>query len=267
MADITDGQHYMHHNSHHQQQHQGHIHNQSISSAANGALGLSLNQLGVGSSTRPSTPSDFLYPHSQVHGAQQGYPAFTPAGNVTIIPNISGGSTSSRPSTAGSSLSFSHSLRRTPVGGSRPSTAGSHVSAYVHHRPASSGSGTGTGDYPPLGYSPFQFQQPGRNPVDVSLDAVNVMNGGYANAGISRPSTANSAPSAAPSPYMRHGVIPLGDGSNVNGMGGMGRWQESPLLAQPQPHTVDGMGTGGYFNQLMPSPPQHARTDSPAWAY
>ena len=267
MADIPDGQQqYIHHTPH--QQHQGQEFGQGMTSV-NGALGLSLNQYSAGSSTRPSTPSNLLYPHSQAHSGQQGFPAFSPSGNMAIIPNISSGlSTSSRPSTAASSLSLSHSLRRSSAGGSRPSTAGSLIgTASGHsymHRPASSGSGTVTNDFAPLGYSPFSFQ--GRNPADVSLDDVNAMGGGYTNTGISRPSTASSAPSAAPSPYMRQGTISLGDGATTNGMGGMGRWQESPMLAQPQPHTVDGLGVNGYFNQLMHSSPQPARMDSPAWA-
>lgn len=190
---------------------------------------------------------------------------------MSIIPNISSGSASSRPSTAASSLSLSHSMRRTPAG-SRPSTAGSYVGAgsgasmnghQFTHRPASSGSGSGTNDYPPLGLSPFSFQL-GRTSGDMTLDGTNVMNG-YASACISRPSTANSVPSAAPSPFMRHGAVSL------DGAVGIDRWRSSPLLgqsplAQPQPQAVVGSGLGSYFQQLTDSPSLHSRTHSPAWA-
>ncbi|EJD07828.1 uncharacterized protein FOMMEDRAFT_137989 [Fomitiporia mediterranea MF3/22] len=280
MADIMDGQQQYLHSSNLQNEHHLHGHDHGISSD-NGALGLSLSQLNHGcveSNTRSSTPSDFLYPHVQSHSVQHspGFPGYSPAGHVSVIPNISSGSVSSRPSTAASSLSLSHSLRRTSAS-SRPSTAGSYVgtgvgigvgaSATGHqylHRPASSGSVSGTGEYPPVGISPFSFQL-GRNPGDVSLDAANAMDG-YTSACISRPSTANSAPSAAPSPYMRHGAMPLDPSRGI----GVDRWHASPLLgqtplAQPQPQAVDGSGLGGYFQQMMSSPPQHSRTHSPAW--
>ncbi|KAL5521058.1 hypothetical protein ACEPAG_8980 [Sanghuangporus baumii] len=276
LADITDGQQYTHHNSHQEHQYNPHSHNHGVS-PGNGALGLSLDQFGTG--TRPSTPSDFLYPHTRAQASQQqplsssSFLGLSSTGNMAIIPNISTSSASSRPSTAASSLSLSHSLQRTSAS-SRPSTAGSYIGAasgasinghQFMHRPASSSSGSGAGDYPPLGLPPFSFQL-GRTSGDMALDGANVMSG-YTSACISRPSTANSVPSAAPSPYMRHGVVSL-DGS---GSVGIDRWHSSPLLgqsplAQPQPQAVVGAGLGGYFQQMTDSPSLHSRTQSPAWA-
>ncbi|KAL5505008.1 hypothetical protein ACEPAH_7671 [Sanghuangporus vaninii] len=277
LADITDEQQqYTHHNSPQDHQYNPHSHTHGVSPGS-GALGLSLDQFGAG--TRPSTPNDFLYPHARAQASQQvplsssGFLGLSSTGNMAIIPNISTGSASSRPSTAASSLSLSHSLRRTSAS-SRPSTAGSYVGAasgasinghQFMHRPASSSSGSGTGDYPPLGLSPFSFQL-GRTSGDMALDGTNAMSG-YTSACISRPSTASSVPSAAPSPYMRHGAVSL-DGS---GAVGMDRWRSSPLLgqsplAQPQPQAIVGAGLGGYFQQMTDSPSLHSRTQSPAWA-
>ncbi|KAI5120076.1 hypothetical protein M0805_002637 [Coniferiporia weirii] len=275
------------------------------------ALGLTLNQHQHHAGTRPSTPSDFLYPHNahtQAHthshphvSAPGGYAGYSPVGSMSILPNLSGASTSSRPSTA-SSLSLSHSFaRRTSAGtGSRPSTAGSlgmSTSASMGgrpyaHRPASSCGGSGSahsngsasgsgvcitpGDSMGLGLSPFSFQMHNgaRNGGDVGMDTSAF--GGYAP--VSRPSTANSATS---SPFLRHvtggDAMTGGPGSvNMNGNGGAERWQPSPLLghhsplAAPHAHSAT---SDGYFPHLIHSPaPQslalsRAHSPSPAWNY